>query len=555
MKTNSIMKTNIEIMLLLAACSSTSGVLLSQTPELPNRVAAGDVTTSRAVLWSRSSVTGNLTFSIADNPAMVGALTRTVFVVDPLVPAKAAFGGLNPATQYYYTVTSPSGGTDSGTLKTASASSSIQGLRFGVSGDSRGDLMPFNSITNASTSGLDFFVMLGDTIYADVASPVLPGVAQCQTLTEFSLKHSEVLTGSSGLNAIADLRRSTSLWATIDDHEVTNDFSGGAAPASDPRFDNTGAFINETFLYGTGMRAFLNYQPVYRTFYGATGDARTANKRKLYRKQRYGGDAAIFVTDARSFRDVGLPPVTNPNDPAQVTTFLINSFNPARTMLGRAQVDELKSDLLAAEAQGTKWKFVMVPEPIQNLGVFAASDRFEGYAAERTELLAFIQTNNIKNVVFVAADIHGTLVNNLTYQTGPGQPQVLTGAFEITTGAIAYNAPFGPTVAGIAAQLGLITPAQYQTYLSLPTAFKDVFVQQLVDAQVTPFGYDTLGLSGSPINATLLAGGYTATHVYGWTEFEIAPATGVLTVTTWGVDPASPGAAPSVQSRFQVTPQ
>ncbi|MFM7281692.1 MAG: alkaline phosphatase D family protein, partial [Planctomycetia bacterium] len=61
---------------------------------------------------------------------------------------------------------------------------------------------------------------------------------------------------------------------------------------------------------------------------------------------------------------------------------------------------------------------------------------------ERTELLAFIQANNIKNVVFVAADIHGTLVNNLTYQIGPGQPQVLTGAFEITTGAIAYNAPF-----------------------------------------------------------------------------------------------------------------
>ena len=549
------MKKTITILLLLAACGSLNINTLAQTAELPNRVAAGDVTTTRAVLWSRSSVAGSVTFSIADNQAMIGAVTRTVLVADPIVPAKVAFGGLSPATRYFYKVTSPSGGTDSGTLKTASASTSIQGLRFGVSGDSRGDLMPFNAITNAATSGLDFFVMLGDTVYADVTSPVLPGVAQCQTLTEFSLKHSEVLTGSAGLNAMADLRRSTSLWATIDDHEVTNDFSGGSAPSSDPRFDNTGAFINETFLYSAGMRAFLNYQPAYRTFYGATGDARTANKRKLYRKQRYGGDAAIFVTDARSFRDVGLPPVTNPNDTAQVTAFLINSFNPSRTMLGRAQVDELKSDLLAAESQGTKWKFVMVPEPIQNLGVFAASDRFEGYAAERTELLAFIQTNNIKNVVFVAADIHGTLVNNLTYQTGPGQPQILTGAFEVTTGAIAYNAPFGPTVAGLAAQLGLITPAQYQTYLSLPTAFKDAFVQQLVDAQVTPLGYDTVGLAGSPINATLLAGGYTATHVYGWTEFEIAPTTGVLTVTTWGVDPASAGALPSVQNRFQVAPQ
>lgn len=549
------MNTTIKLTLLAAAVVPLGNSSPAQSPELPNRVASGDVTTSRAVLWARSSVPGSMTFRIADNPGMVGALTRVVSVLDPLVPSKVAFGGLTAGTQYYYTVTSPSGGTDSGTLKTAAATTSIQGLRFGVSGDSRGDLMPFNSITNASTSNLDFFVMLGDTIYADVPSPALPGVAQCQTLSEFSLKHSEVLSGFSGLNAIADLRCSTSLWATIDDHEVTNDFAGGAASSTDPRFDNTGAFINETFLYGAGIRAFLNYQPSYRTFYGATGDARTANKRKLYRKQRYGGDAAVFITDARSFRDQGLPPVTNPNDTAQVSSFLVNSFNPTRTMLGRAQVDELKADLLAAEAQGTKWKFVMVPEPIQNLGVFAASDRFEGYAAERTELLAHIQSNNIKNVVFVAADIHGTLINNLSYQFGPGQPQIPTGAFEVTTGAIAYNAPFGPTVAGIAAQLGLITPTQYQTYLSLPVPFKDAFVQQLVDAQVTPFGYDPIGLSGSPINATLLAGGYVATHVYGWTEFQIAPTTGVLTVTTWGVDPAVPGAVPSVQSQFRVTPQ
>jgi hypothetical protein len=97
---------------------------------------------------------------------------------------------------------------------------------------------------------------------------------------------------------------------------------------------------------------------------------------------------------------------------------------------------------------------VNIGEPTQNLGVLGASDRYEGYAAERAALLNFVKVNNIQNVVFVTADIHGTLVNNLTYQTSPGGPQIQSGAWEISTGSGGYDAPFGPTVAGLAAQLG-----------------------------------------------------------------------------------------------------
>ena len=44
---------------------------------------------------------------------------------------------------------------------------------------------------------------------------------------------------------------------------------------------------------------------------------------------------------------------------------------------------------------------------IQNLGLFHAEDRYEGYAAERTDLLKFIKANGINNVVFIAAGLHG----------------------------------------------------------------------------------------------------------------------------------------------------
>jgi PhoD-like phosphatase len=220
-------------------------------------------------------------------------------------------------------------------------------------------------------------------------------------------------------------------------------------------------------------------------------------------------------------------------------------------MLGRPQLEDLKRDLLSAERDGITWKFITVPEPIQNLGVLAASDRFEGYAAERTEILKFIDDNKISNVVFVAADIHGTVVNNLTYQLAPGGQQIATSAFEISTGSVAFDAPFGQTVAELAAGLGLLTPAQKAFYDSLPIANdaddlpndQDDFIKGIVNDGLRALGYDPVGLSNNLsqanglINAKLLQGDYSATHTYGWTEFNIDAKTQKLVVTTYGIAP------------------
>lgn len=540
----------------IVALAILCGAAPAQTAAtLPNRVASGDVLPSSAWLWTRTTCPGPVRFRFSMDPTFqVGVRTRTVNAASSAQPVKAWATGLVPGTEYHFEVRDACGSVDVGTFRTPHRPTQRFGLRFGVSGDSRGDVMPFHSISNVPSRDLDLFVLLGDTIYADVASPALPTVSQAQTLAEFRIKHGEVLSSFNSLNGMGDLRASTAVLATIDDHEVTNDFSGGASPLSDPRFGTFGSYINETELYARGLRAFVEYQPVSATYYGSTGDPRTANKRRLYRSRRYGQDAEIFVVDARSFRDAGLP-AADPSNQASVLGFLGASFDPTRTMLGAAQLQELKGGLLEAQQLGVTWKFVMVPEPVQNLGLLAASDRFEGYAAERAELLSFIVQNGIDNVVFVAADIHGTLVNNLTYQNGPGQPQLPTGAFEITTGAIAYDSPFGPTVAGLATQLGILTPTQYSFYLSLPTPAKDALVRQLVDAQISPLGYDLLGLEGSTVQATLLVGSYVATHVYGWTEFEVASSDGALTVTTWGLEPGAGANGPSVVQQFRVLPQ
>lgn len=547
---------------------------------LPNGAAAGDVSQSSAVLWARSNFTGTITFTYT-NTSTGASLAITRPIVDPTIPVTVTLTGLLPNVRYTYQVASSGGEGATGQFKTAAAVGANPGLRFGATGDWRGELAPYVALRNAPARDLQFLVRLGDTVYADVPSPALP-ITQATTLADFRLKHDEVYSLRYDKNFWAELQRNTSLYATIDDHEVMNNYAGGAPAASDPRFPETTGLINDTALFANGLRAFAEYNPIRHTFYGTVGgDGRMDNERKFYRYQRYGSDAALFVLDARSFRDAAITPLDTTNLLVDLPRFLSQSFAAGRTLLGTQQLQDLKDDLLDAQEKGIVWKFVALPEPIQLLTPAGGEDRYEGYMAERSNLLAFIADNDISNVVFVAADIHGTIVNNLTYQSALLGATKHTGAFEVTTGSLAYDAPFGPTVVNLAALSGIITPTTKALYDSLPVANdldgipndKDDFVKSYLNSQLAQLAYDQVGLAdaaalddGHAISATLLAGDYMAVHTYGWTEFEIAPATQVLTVTTYGLTPytaqelgSNPSEVisrtPSIVSQFRVVPQ
>jgi phosphodiesterase/alkaline phosphatase D-like protein len=511
----------------IAACVVSTLVAASAPAQsLPNGVAAGDVDQETGLLWARATTPGVLLFEYSSHSNFQLTIPVQVAVSDPSVPVKIAIP-VRENTQYYYRATDAAGARNEGTFRTPAADG-YHGLRFGVSGDWRGELAPYPSVSNAPDRRLDFFVALGDTVYADMPSIDFPG-GQARTLEEFRTKHNEVYGERFGGNWITRLRESTAFFVAIDDHEVTNDFSGGAPPESDPRFDQTGAFINETQLFNNGLQAFQEYNPVHDEFYGETGDPRTANKRKLYRFRRYGHDAAIFLLDARSFRDEGLPELLTLPTLWEFQAYMEASFDDSRTMLGEVQLQELMDGLLFAEAEGITWKFVLVPEPIQNLGPILASDRFEGYAYERSRLLSFINRNDIHNVVFVAADIHATIVNDLTYQLNPLEGQIASTAFEITTGSVAYAAPFGPTVLAF-------TPELLQGFYGrLDQAGRINFVRNAGNALLSLYGYPWIGLESSPIDAQLLQGGYLAVSTFGWTEFEIDAASQCLMVTTYGI--------------------
>jgi 3-phytase/alkaline phosphatase D len=151
-------------------------------------------------------------------------------------------------------------------------------------------------------------------------------------------------------------------------------------------------------------------------------------------------------------------------------------------------------------------------------------------------------------------------------------------AWEITVSPAAMWAPYGPTKVLIYEDEGRLSEEEVATYDSLPVRNdldsipddRDDFVKAALNAQLAELGHNPIGLpgseSGAPVAATLLEGDYIASHVYGWTEFEIDAVTQALTVTTWGIppyaemalarDPAEVASrTPEVVSRFVVEPR
>jgi phosphodiesterase/alkaline phosphatase D-like protein len=554
------------MLITVLTASSTRG----QVSTLPNGVASGDVTQTTAVLWAHSTALGEMKFeySTFEDFAIVDG-NETIAVVDVNQPVKVEISCLFPATQYYYRITDANNESAVGQFRTPWDIGISAGLRFGASGDWQ-QPPPFPSLKNVPQRDLDFFVKLGDSIYADSETPALEGVFQARTLNDFRIKQAENLSSLFGLNVMALVNASTPILATIDDHEIVDNFAGGAAPSQSPDAPDVHPFepplftddvnlVNETQVYQDAMQAFGEYHPIRSELWDTPNDVLMYGKPKFYRKATYGSDAVVIILDARSFRDAPLPVITDPFDANQVEGFLRNTFDPNRTMLGRAQMGCLKNDLLDSQQDGITWKFVIIPEPIQNFGIIGAEDRFEGYAAERTELLKFIHENIIENVVFIAGDFHGTIVNNLAYQELLAEEaddavvieSVPINAFEVVTGPAAFfDGLLGPTTVNLAASAGVLSPFLKGIYDRAPVApdtdsivnDKDDFLKSLINTQLEAFDYDPIGLNENNagaeglIDAELLEGDYLACHTYGWAEFEITPETQELLVTVYGVD-------------------
>lgn len=504
------------------------------TETMPNGIASGDVTQHSVILWARSIVLGIVRFEVLDSTGSV-IQQAMAEVVDTTLPVKAAISDLEAGSRYRYRVTDAANSELVGMFRTLPDVGHDR-VRFGVTGDWRGELRPYPAIANVPDRNLDFFFCLGDSIYADVPSIDFPQ-RQARSISDFRIKHNEVYSERFGKNYWAALRASTPLFFTIGDHEVRNALAGGASPHTSQLFAGEQVdFINQTELYLNGMQVFEEFNPIRSEIYEGTNDQRIEGRPKRYRYLKVARDAAIFILDARSFRDEPVEPLINIFSQAAIENWNESIWQEGRTMLGRTQVEDLKRDLLDAHERGIIWKFVMMPEPVQQMGWFTGEDRWEGYAPERSEVLKFIDDNAIQNVVFVSADVHTTFINNLAYQIDLDSDPIQTNIWDISTGPVAYYPPTGQAIVEVASNLGVLPPYQVEEYNNGDIATKDSFVATLVNRLVSGVqGLNEIGLENTPVEVDLLEGGWLIGHTFGWTEFEIESETSVLTVTTYGI--------------------
>ena len=400
-------------------------------------VASGEITTTSAVLWTRSNEPGKVQLRVwgagASRKGMPVAQLDLVAARARDLVVQRRVHGLLPNRNYVYSFSARLGRTaivSHGGLRTAPRPSDPQTIRFAISGDADGARNPktgkpaynvFQVYGRMAAERNHFNINLGDTIYSDSE---IGGLPPALTVPAKWAKYRQNLS----FGHLRNLRRGTGLYSHWDDHEFINDFT---------RAENGGA------VYAAGVAAFRDYAPVSYS-----------SRDGLYRTFRWGKHLELFFLDERSFRSAKVrtacandlaPSAPQPvrNAFAALVPSLANAVpkacldalaNPSRTMLGARQYAVFTKAIRASTAT---WKVVVNEVPIQQFYALPY-DRWEGYAAERDKLLRFLQAN-VKNVLFLTTDTHANFVNEVRLATlEPGGP-VGTGIWEVVTGPVATN--------------------------------------------------------------------------------------------------------------------
>jgi alkaline phosphatase D len=412
-------------------------------------VGAFEVTRTSAIVWTRAGQDADVLLELSASRPPSGRVFRLHPSASNDNTVRKRVTGLEPGTVYYYRFSQPSRSLRSGVgrFMTAPRRDSTRTVRFGLSGDAdgsraKGQSQPFwntrpgNNGFGAESFGVyrqmalepnAFNVNLGDTIYSDSdiggAKPALSVAAKWA-----KYRQNLILANS------RRVRAATGMYADWDDHEFVNDFTKAE---------------NGLALYDAGRTAFEDYMP-----------ARFSPDTGLYMHQRWGRNLEVFRLDERSFRSAkasanhtcdnpqthqpDLAP-TAPQSTRNTFALLVPSLsepvakackarirNPSRTMLGKPQLERFLHDV---HASGALWKVVLNEVPVQQFYALPY-DRWEGYEAERKELLRRLQRLGVDHLVFITTDTHANLLNVVRYRTLESGGPVPSPYQEFVTGPV-----------------------------------------------------------------------------------------------------------------------
>src|SRR5438034_496209 len=215
-------------------------------------VTIGDVTATTAVVWARLPAPCEVAVSLKPAAGEGGARGTLEITRRADFTGKLVLSGLTPATRYAWQARG-GGETVAGEFVTAPAADARARVRFLWSGDLGGGgfCRPMDGgyriFRTMALTRPDFFLFVGDTIYADIKCDrpgVVPGADFVATrLDQYRARHRYQREDP----ALQELLRATSVDAIWDDHEVRHDFSGPTEPLMPARRDSW----SNASVYGT----------------------------------------------------------------------------------------------------------------------------------------------------------------------------------------------------------------------------------------------------------------------------------------------------------------
>ena len=396
------------------AVSPTQLVLADQfsddrrLPNVSHGVSIGDISADKAVIWSRADRPSQMIVEVSSD----ATFKQSRKIIGPEVLEHSDFTGkvilqeLFDADYLHYRVSfrdldqrKKVGAAVTGRARllrqqsqdiTFAWSGDTAGQGFGID-EARGGMQTYQAMQKMEP---DFFVHSGDVCYADgpFASEIKmdDGSTWKNIVTESTRKVAETL-GEFRANFrynlldkhVRNFNSTVPVFAQWDDHETVNNWFPGEQLTNDDRY----TIKSVSLLAARARQAFFDYMPI-----------RPSASRQIYRKIARGSLLELFFLDLRSYKG----PNTKNNQAAQSATS--NYF-------GGSQLSWLKQQLKSCRST---WKFICSDMPIGL--IVADGENFEnnangdgpplGRELEVAELLRFIKEQEIKNVVFITADVH-----------------------------------------------------------------------------------------------------------------------------------------------------
>jgi alkaline phosphatase D len=380
-------------------------------------VASGDALHDRVIIWTRVSPTAAdqqpalVTWKVALDTSMTqivqtGSLLTTI---ERDYTVKIDVQDLQPDTWYYYEFYAEGKASIQGRTRTTPNPTAMKdSLRFAVVSCANLEAGFFN-VYGALNQRKDFdaVICLGDYLYEYETGGYAPNPQSDRffepsneiiTLEDYRMRHSIY-------RLDGDLRRlhQNFPWFFVwDDHEFANDaWTGGA------QNHTTATEGNWMTRKDFAKQAYFEWIPIR--------DNNSQGLFEIYRNVSYGQLVDLILLDTR---------VKGRNEQLTAANPLVNSST--RTILGTQQHDWLINQLDSSAAIYKVIAQQIMVAPLEVFGVAVNMDQWDGYPAERSQILDHIVSQNIENVVVLTGDIHTSWASNLPTANGNAGVEFVT---------------------------------------------------------------------------------------------------------------------------------